>query len=133
MSIEENKALIRRYIEAINGKDKPAAVVGKYVTDKELLELIDWSETAFPHFEFLIDDMIAEGDQVAVRATFKGTHKGDLLGVSPTGKYLNQPFNVIYRIDEGKIVEHWMVINRLEVMQQLGVIPEDLSELAKKD
>ena len=133
MSIEENKALIRRYIEAINGKDKPAAVVEEYITDKELLEFLAWGETAFPHFELLIDDIIAEGDQVAVRATFKGTHKGDFLGIPPTGIHMTQPFNIIYRIAAGKIVEHWMAINRLEVMQQLGVIPEDLSELVKKD
>ncbi|MBW2369938.1 MAG: ester cyclase, partial [Deltaproteobacteria bacterium] len=80
----------------------------------------------------LIDDMIAEGDQVAVRAVTKGTHKGDLLGLPPTGKEVIQPFHVVYRIANGKIIEHWMVINRLEVMQQLGVIPEDLGDLGKE-
>ncbi len=131
MSTEENKSLIRRYFEAIKGKDKPATVVEKYTTDRELLGFIAWGETAFPHFEMLIDDMIAEGDQVAVRATFKGTHKGDFLGIPPTGIHIAQPFNIVYRIADGKIVEHWMAINRLEVLQQLGVIPDDLSKLVK--
>ncbi len=131
MSAEENKALIRRYFEAIKGKDKPATVVEEYTTDRDLLGFIAWGETAFPHFEMLIDDMIAEGDQVAVRATFKGTHRGDFLGIPPTGIHITQPFNVVYRIADGKIVEHWIAINRLEVLQQPGVIPEDLSELVK--
>ncbi len=129
MSTEENKSLIRRYFEAIKGKDKPATVVEEYTTDRDLLGFIAWGETAFPHFEMLIDDMIAEGDQVAVRATFKGTHKGDFLGIAPTGIHITQPFNIVYRIADGKIVEHWIAINRLEVLQQLGVIPEDISEL----
>ena len=131
MSIEENKTLIRRYIEAISGKDKPAATVEKYVLDEELKDFITFSEAAFPHWELIIDDMIAEGDQVAVRATIKGIHKGDFLGISPTGRPISQPFIVIYRVADGMIVDHWMAINRLEVAQQLGAIPEDLGELAK--
>ena len=131
MSIEENKTLIRRYIEAISGKDKPAEIYEKYVLDEELKNEIVFGEAAFPHWEFIIDDMIAEGDQVAVRATIKGIHKGDFLGISPTGRPISQPFIVIYRVADGMIVDHWMAINRLEVAQQLGAIPEDLGELAK--
>ena len=132
MSIEENKAMIRRYFETLSGTDKPAATVEEYVRDEELKEFIAWNETVFPNFEMLIDDMIAEGDKVAVRAVTKGTHKGDYFGLPPTGKEVILPFHVMYRIADGKIVEHWLVFNRLEAMQQLGFIPEDLSDLGKE-
>ncbi len=133
MSIEEeNKAMIRRYFELLSGTDKPSAVVEEYVLDEELKEFIAWSETAFPGFELTIEDIIAEGDKVAVRALTKGIHKGDFFGLPVDGnKEVIQPFLVIYRIADGKIVEHWLTINRLEVMQQLGVIPEDLGVLVK--
>jgi len=67
--------------------------------------------------------MIAEGDKVVVRSTFRGTHKGDLMGIPPTGKQVTMPLILIYRIADDKIVEHWMQADALGLLQQLGVIP----------
>ena len=123
MSTEDNKTFIRRYFEAISGKDKATAVVDRYVTDEELKHHIAFYEAAFPNYEFIAEDMIAEGDKVVVRSTFRGTHKGDLMGIAPTGKQVTMPLILIYRLADDKIVEHWMQADALGMMQQLGVIP----------
>lgn len=123
MSTEDNKTFICRYFEAISGKDKATAVVDRYVTDEELKHHIAFYEAAFPNYEFIAEDMIAEGDKVVVRSTFRGTHKGDLMGIAPTGKQVTMPLILIYRLADDKIVEHWMQADALGMMQQLGVIP----------
>lgn len=123
MSTEDNKTFIGRYFEALSGKDKATAVVNRYVTDEELKHHIAFYEAAFPNYELIADDMIAEGDKVVVRSTFRGTHKGDLMGIAPTGKLVTMPLILIYRIADDKIVEHWMQADALGMMQQLGVIP----------
>ena len=123
MSPEENKAFIRRYFEALSGKDKPATVVNRYVSDEELKHHIALYEAAFPSYQLIAEDMIAEGDKVVVRSTFRGTHKGDLMGIPPTGKQVTMPLILIYRIADDKIVEHWMQADALGLLQQLGVIP----------
>jgi len=124
MSIQENKTLIRTYFEAINGKEKPVEVIDKFVDDKQLKGFILETEVGFPKFEFIIEDMICEGDKVVVRIIFKGINTGQFGELPPTNKKLSQSMIVIYRIAGGKIVDHWMEINRLEVMEKLGVIPK---------
>lgn len=125
MSAEKNKAFMRRYFKAISGKDKPRALQDEYIadSDEELKEHIVFFEAAFPHYGLLIDDMVAEGDKVAVRATFKGIHKGEFMGIAPTGKDVSIPISLIYRIAGGMIVEHWMLADQLGLMQQLGAAP----------
>ena len=123
MSTEDNKTFIRRYFEALSGKDKATAVVNRYVSDEELKHHIAFYEAAFPNYELIAEDMIAEGDKVVVRSTFRGTHKGDLMGIAPTGKQVTMPLMLIYRIADDKIVEHWMQADALGMLQQLGVIP----------
>jgi len=125
MSAQENKAFIRRYLRALSGKDKPPEVVDQYIadSDQELKEHIAFFEAAFPRYELIADDMVAEGDKVSVRATFRGTHEGDLMGLAPTHKTATSPGMLIYRIADGKIVEHWMVFDQMSLMQQLGAIP----------
>ena len=71
----------------------------------------------------IIDDMVAEGNKVAIRVTFKGTHQGEFLGIAPTGKDVSIPISLIYRLAGGMIVEHWMLADQLGLMQQLGAAP----------
>lgn len=87
----------------------------------ELKQHIVFFEASFPRYKVIADDMIAEGDKVVVHARFEGTHKGDLMGIAPTGKEVSVPFIITYRIAEGKIVQHWMSFDRMELMEQLGV------------
>jgi predicted ester cyclase len=67
--------------------------------------------------------MVAEDDKVAVRATFRGTQKGEFFGIPATGKEVTVSLMLIYRIANGKIVEHWMNADQLSLMQQLEAIP----------
>lgn len=125
MSIEENKAYIRSYLDAIGGKDKPRAVQDQYIaeSDEELKDHIMFFETSFPHYSVIADDMIAEGDLVSVLARFQGVHGGELMGIAPTGKQVDVPFAITYRLAGGKIAQHWMSFDRMALMEQLGVTP----------
>jgi predicted ester cyclase len=126
MSAEENKAFIREYFAALSGKDKPASVVNRYVgdSDEALKQHIAGSEVAFPHYELIAEDMIAEGDKVAVRALLRAVNSGPFMGMPPTGKQVTVPGWLIYRVANGKIVEHWMLFDSMSLMQQLGALPQ---------
>ena len=77
----------------------------------------------FPDFQTTIEDLIAEGDKVAGRISWQGTHKGELMGIPPTGKHVKVTEMQIYRMTNGKIVERWVESDVLGMMQQLGIIP----------
>ena len=66
--------------------------------------------------------MVAEGDKDAVRWTGRGTHKGDLMGIAPTGKQLTITGISILRIASGKIIEEWGEMDMLGALQQLGIM-----------
>ena len=72
---------------------------------------------------FRSEDEIAEGDKVASRYTFRGTHQGELMGISPTGKQVTVTGMIINRIVNGKSEEGWLNFDALGMLQQLGVIP----------
>lgn len=77
----------------------------------------------FPDIQYTLEDMIAEEDKVATRWTGRGTHKGEFMGVAPTGKQVTITGIQITRHVGGKIVEIWDEMDNLGMMQQLGVIP----------
>ena len=79
--------------------------------------------SAIPGLRVVVEDMIAEGDKVAVRYTLEGTHEGELFGVPPMGRRLSIKSISVERVSDGKIREHWRVSDSLDMMQQLGVIP----------
>jgi steroid delta-isomerase-like uncharacterized protein len=78
---------------------------------------------AFPDSRFIIDDVIAEGDKVAVRHRLQGTHQAELQGVPATGKQVEVGGIVIFRIENGKVTEAWLNADIMGMMQQLGVVP----------
>jgi predicted ester cyclase len=80
--------------------------------------------SATPNLSHTIEDMLAEGDRVAVRLTARGTHTGEFMGIPPTGKQVTVTGTVICRIAEGKIQEDWFNSDALGLLQQLGVIPQ---------
>jgi predicted ester cyclase len=125
MSAESNKAYVQRYFDAISGKDKPAEVQNQYIaeSDEKLKQHISFFEASFPHYRLIADDMIAEGHKVSGLARFRGAHNGELLGIAPTGKEVDVPFAITYRLTGGMIAEHWMSFDRMALMEQLGVAP----------
>ncbi len=80
--------------------------------------------TAFPDLRLTIEDVIAEGQTVMARWSCRGTHKGDLSGIAPTGKQITILGVSIARFTNGKMVEGWVNWDALGLMQQLGVVPE---------
>ena len=79
---------------------------------------------AFDGFRFDVEDIVVEGDKGAARVTMKGTHSGEFMGVPATGKQVNVSAIDIFRLADGKIVEHWGVTDTMALMQQLGAVPE---------
>jgi predicted ester cyclase len=122
VSAEENKAFIRRYFEALN-RDKSPATLDQWVADEQLKQYIATVEAAFPNYQFAIEDLLAEGDKVAVRVTSELEHRGPLMGFPPTGKRATISGIFLYRIAGGKIVESWIQSDRLGLLQQLGLVP----------
>ncbi|MBT8349929.1 MAG: ester cyclase [Deltaproteobacteria bacterium] len=79
-------------------------------------------KSAFPDFSITIDDMISEKDKVALLWTFKGTHKGELMGIAPTDKNVEFDGVYLYKFADGKLVERSGKRDMFSLMKQLGVI-----------
>jgi steroid delta-isomerase-like uncharacterized protein len=135
----DNKMLFRQFIEEVANQGNIAAIdellVPNFISHEELPPgipagregakvLFTMLRSAFPDLQVAIEDQIAEEDKVVARTTWRGTHPGEFLGIPPTGKPVKYAVIDIVRIAEGKIVEHWAVVDMLGLMQQLGMIPQ---------
>jgi steroid delta-isomerase-like uncharacterized protein len=80
---------------------------------------------AFPDIQVSIDDVMEDGDRVAVRATMTGTHDGELMGVPPSGNRVRLEMIDIVRVEDGRCAEHWGAADNLSLMQQIGAIPQE--------
>lgn len=136
MSIEENKALRLRVSREIEVGGNPASIdelctpdvtiygMGQPVQGREAQKgFTAMMHAAFPDLEGAIEDMIAEGDVIASRWIFQGTHRGELMGIPPTGKRIRISGMDTTRIANGQIAEMRVVMDQLSMLQQLGVIP----------
>jgi len=135
MSIATNKSIVRRYFEQVFNEHRHDLVEEFLADNIELhgsglapgVEVVkQWFSTfttAFPDHHYTIEDVVAEGDRVVARTTLKGTQLGEMEGIPATGKAVSVPAITIFRLDNGKIAEGWMVSDGLGMMQQLGVIP----------
>ena len=142
MSSEENKAIVRKYVEVYNKQNLELAdnfVASDYVDPdypqlqglEALKQMMNMFYKAFPDFHETIEDIIAEGDKVWVLFTYTGTHKGEWLGLAPTGKKIKCKAIDIYRIADGKIVEGRRIPTPdLAFFKQLGIV--EYTELGKK-
>jgi steroid delta-isomerase-like uncharacterized protein len=90
---------------------------------KGLKESVGILRAGFPDAKVSADDIIVEGDKLAVRSTLRGTHDGDFLGIPATGKKVEVPGYDIVRFENDKAAEHWGVIDTAALMEQLGVAP----------
>jgi steroid delta-isomerase-like uncharacterized protein len=135
VSVEENKALVRRYIEEAWNQHNPDAVdavmASDYLNHAAVAEhqrgiagakhVLRWLIAAFPDTRFDIEGIVAEGDMVSIRGTASGTHEGEKLwGIPPTGKRFAVQQAHWLRVADGKLVEHWAVRDDLGMMRQLG-------------
>jgi steroid delta-isomerase-like uncharacterized protein len=136
---EENKALARRFAEDILNPGSVDTVEEVYAPDyvghdpampedvrgvEGAKEFYGMYINAFPDAEITVEDQVAEGDKVVTRWTARGTHRGELQGVPPSGNRVEVTGVTISRIEGGKIVEEWDNYDALGMMQQIGAIPE---------
>lgn len=123
MSTNQSRDFIQQYLTAINGVAKPPALVNQYVAagDEALRQHIADAEAAFPRYVLFVEDLIAEHDKAVVRFRLRATHEGDFMGIPATGRQVDVPGIIIYRVADQQIVEHWMQIDSMALMQQLGV------------
>jgi steroid delta-isomerase-like uncharacterized protein len=137
MSTEENKAIIRRWIEECYNQGNLAVVdeliAADYINRSAPLGQAPGLEgekqyattirSAYPDFQMAIEDQIAEGDKVVTRYTARGTHRGEFMGIPPTGKQITVTGIHIHRLAGDKVVEGWSEFDQLGALQQLGVVP----------
>lgn len=137
MSTEQNKSIIRRYIEEIwsNGNLEAAdeivdeaflfhGPIRELEGREALKQFVAGIHTAIPDIHFTIEDSVAEGDRVAFRWTMTGTHTGELMGIAATGKRFTVSGTTIARLSGGKMAEVWLYWDRLSLLQQLGLMPQ---------
>lgn len=134
---ERNKAVIRRFVEEVqNNQDwavydelndpafvnlsAPPGVPADREGGKVYLQAL---ASAYPDARFTVEDMIAEGDQVVTKKTFSGTNTGEFAGMPATGRAVSVQYVDIMRVYDGRIVEHWLSMDRLVWFQQLGLAP----------
>ena len=118
---KKNKAFIIEYYNAISGVKKTDELCRQYIEDQKLIDNITFFDGAFHRYELFIDEMVAEGDKVMLRARATGVHKAAFHGIPPTYKKMDLPFTVRYTIKNNKIVDHWLLADQVLLMQQLGI------------
>jgi|SRR5215472_13315615 len=116
----EAKQLVQDYLNALSGHAKSEELLERYLDNPDLKAHIRQAEAAFPAYEFIAHQIIAENDLVAVRATFRGVHKGEFAGIKPSGKRVSSDLMIIYRVRDGVIVEHWLQMDIKDVVEQLS-------------
>lgn len=134
---EENKAIFRRYFEEVLNAGNLDLVdeliartyVSHYPTGYDfgggpggVKQIVTAVRAGFPDVHFTVEDLLAEGDKVVGRWTFRGTHQGDFMGILPTGRKVSVMGIAIYRIARGKITEAWVAWDSMGLMQQLGAV-----------
>lgn len=125
MSLEENRAVSNRVAQAISegDLDKLDELMAPDLAEEFKRDVAEIRK-AFPDYAGTNVDQIVEGDKVANRFVFLGTHLGEFEGVAPTGKRVEFIGSSIDRVVDGKIVESWVEVDLLGVLRQLGAVPE---------
>ena len=135
MSTEENRVLVERFVEEFWNEGNLSTADELMAPDTQIHlptgDVVDVGglkgfagvfRGSFPDWHSTFEELIAEGDRVAERWTGRGTHRGELQGIPPTGKRVEVPGSVFYRIVDGKIVEFRGQLDMMGMMRQLGVM-----------
>jgi C-1 hydroxylase len=134
--VGDNKALFRTFVETWNRRDF-AGMVDLWSPDmvhhhrngdygrEEVYALISDFMKAFPDLTFEVQNLVAEGDYVSARMIARATHQQDFAGIPASGQEVAVTVMGLVRIADGRIAEHWNVMDELHLMQQLGVVPDE--------
>jgi hypothetical protein len=125
---EENKAMVRRLVEAINAGAEEAAVDEMFAprAARRVKRLFAEFRSAFPDWREDIVELVAEGNTVAGRFRCSGTHRGEFLGQAPTCRRMEVEEVFFLRVEDGKFVDFWALEDSLGRMRQLGLLPSRL-------
>ena len=137
MSVEHNKAIVKRCLEEVWQSEDPTSLIDEIFAENVVINRpsfkldgrdqfrinVTSTKGALHDIQVTIEAMIAEGDSVACRATFSGTHKGELMGVAPTGNLIDVSAIVFFRIEGDKVAEFWGVFDQVGILQQIGADP----------
>jgi len=116
----KNKALIRRVYEEMWNKAKPALAAEIFAQPKGVERFVSQFLLAFPDLQHTVEEMIVEGDRVAVRFSAQGTHAGAWMYFAPTGKFIQYTGVTWARIAENMIVEHHTWWDKASLVEQIG-------------
>jgi len=135
-TIDQNKAIVRRFVDEIFVQGRKESVDELLADDfvahtwpstgrprEDLKAAIDRVAGGLADAAFTIDDLIAEGDRVAVRLTTAATQVGPFMGMPPSGRRYSIEEIHIFRLRDGKVVEHWHQFDQMGLMKQLGAMP----------
>lgn len=136
MSTEKNLALINQVLELINNRNLDEAFElydlnyiyhgpgGQELKGRDGIRgLWELFLAAFPDLTSTVDEVISEGNRVALRWTIRGTHTGELFGIPASDKSITLPITEVFHIENGQLVEAWDRYDRLHLMEQIGAAP----------
>jgi steroid delta-isomerase-like uncharacterized protein len=138
MSVEQNKAAVRRWVEAFNTGEITDGTVEDFVAEDVRYYsappgmppgragyrvMFQMFLTAFPDIQLTLDALFGEGDEIYARLTGTGSHTGELMGIPATGKLVSATSVSHMRFRDGKVAEEWENIDMLGLLTQIGVIP----------
>ena len=138
MAEETNKALLHRFVEELVNQGNMAVAPELVAPDfieldpfpgqtpgrAGLIESIERLRAAFPDLIWRIEETVAEGEQVASLHSWSGTHRGEFLGIAPTGKRVSISCMIFDAYEGGKLKKSRLMMNVLNLLQQLGAMPE---------
>jgi predicted ester cyclase len=135
-SLDENRAIVTRYVYEVNMQNYDAfdefvdpafvdhdPIPGQKPGIPGLKDAYRIFSTAFPDVWFTFEDLIADGDMVIGRGVIDGTHKGNFLGIPPTGKRMHWTGTRMFRVKNAKVTEGWINLDMVGLLQQMGVVP----------
>lgn len=134
MSTVDNQTLVEQFFDQVINQ-RNLAVLSRFVSPnainhsvpaglpQEPNQFLGLHLGAFPDVRATVEDLLADGDKVIVRVSYRGTHQGAFMGMAPTGKQITVMGIHIFRVANGKLVEHWGLTDRIAALRQLGVVP----------
>jgi predicted ester cyclase len=141
MSVEANKATVRRFLNEVwNGGNLSLTdqlvhpdyeVPGVGFGPEGVKRNVRTYRAAFPDLTWTVDDLIAEGDRVAVRLTLRGTHLGTFRGIAPTGRPVTMQEMAVWRLVDGKLHTGWFQADMLGLRVQLGALPSGAHSVSR--
>jgi len=120
-------SVVRNVFAALSGEAKPKDVVRRYVSDAALADELADFEAAFPAFTIQVHDIFGAGERAVARITIRGVHRGEFMGVPPSGRTIELPVLGIYEVVDGAISRAWTQGDTLSLFWQIGGLPASSS------